>query len=281
MSGRFLASEIFAEGFSGLMREKEVFFLLGSLLAILNLFYMWPFLDFYIESIELFLAGPEGMAQIESHPLFKEEMTYYLYTFLPYLVVMLIPMAIWVRVVMSGKTSVFEGGAKRFLNRFLWVLWRYICLFGWLILIVGGTAFALIFLTTSLGVALGKGGVGVTIFLVILLYGFIFYVTAVLMVLFYLSLSGEMHDVRLPIHKSFNLMKGNLARAGGFMILTFLVFMVGYSLVFGMMVDMFKDTPSGIMMVALFVLFLASSLFNFLLVSFGAGYAIRLVPELR
>ena len=113
------------------------------------------------------------------------------------------------------------------------------------------------------------------------LYVVFIYAALALSLLFYIALHGEARDQRVPIHKCFGAMKGNLLRATGSFVGVAFLFYFLYGLLFVSLSGAILSASTTVITVIFVMLFALSVLFNFALVSFGAVFANKLIPGLR
>lgn len=292
MSGqRISAQEVMSETFAILWREKELLGLLLVLATIFTLLFFWPFLKFYAALLTNF-SLTESMNQDALQQLFGEAdletgAIYFAVLALPFTVIYYGIFAVWSRACVLGKARAMEGGLQALVKRTLWAFWRYICTFGWMLLMVSALVLVAAlfgFLSSSLGVSSGGAGAifGLVVFLVIIsLYVAFFIAVMGLMVLSAISIHGEARDFRLPIHKSFGLMRGNILRAAGLLIALIFIYEIILSFVFVIFLGLLQAGSDWLVILALFFMFAAGSLFNFGFMTYGAVYASRVVPELK
>jgi len=267
---KIIALEVLGEAVKAIIREKQLFALLLSFLAVTSMLLVWPMLDWYILLLESFPDTEAAFSEIEG--LVSDELPYLLFMMIPSLFITLGIIVLWTRAVIGGSGVAFAGGLRALINRTLRVFWRYLCAIA--IMIAAG------FLITALLTLIGADSGLASLVFFLLNSGFLIVMFGVTFLLS-VSLHGEARDIRLPIHKSFLYLKGNLLRAVGAL---FLGIIIIYFIQTTIMVALFGLIVGGStigMFIAFFILFAISGLFNFLWVAFGALYAVKLVPEVQ
>ena len=291
MSGeKIKATDVLAEAFSILWREKELLVLLAALMTVVGLLFLWPLLGMYAEFLAAYMAqGTPDLEALDQFGQSMSEISYIYYLIIPQLLFQMSILTLWTRASILGKGQALDGGLRGLFNRSLWVFWRYICTMGWMLL-MGIAIWVVIFgivLVLGAGGALtgGEGASGALTFLLILLiiplYLVFIFALMGLMFLMSVSIHGEARDLRLPIHKSFGYIKGNLLRGTGVLILFLLgfyfIYIFGVLFIFGI----YLTAPVWVTAIGMFAIFFLGMLFNFAWVTYGAIYASKLVPELR
>jgi len=264
------ALEVLGEALQAMIREKQLFLLLVSFLAITSMILVWPMLDWYVLLLKSFPDTQGALREIEA--LVDEDLPYILFMLVPSLFITFGIVVLWTRAVIGGSAVAFEGGLRPFLNRILRVFWRYLCA---LAIMLGAGVLVMAPLTL-----VGTNN-GIAVLLFFLLYLVFFIVIFGVTVLLSVSLHGEARDIRLPIHKSFLYLKGNLLRAtGGLALGIFIVYIIQSTIMVVLLGLIIGGSTVG-MFFAFFILFVLSGILNFLWVGFGALYAVKLVPELQ
>jgi len=283
------ATDVLAETISILLRERELFLLLGAFIAAVSLIFTWPTMEVNARYLEIYLTTGEFSIDLMNQMNQEVEEAGY-NSYIPYLMTVfhLVVMALWSRASILGRRHALDGGFHDLLKRNLWVIWRFICGIGWMVLLVVPLSL-LIFATFLIpGVASvfsggfdnGEISFSLILFLTVIYSAF----TLVILVLIFLisiSIHGEARDLRLPIHKSFGYMKGNLARAASFLITlllgSYFLFFIGEFLI----LKSYLTTPMLVNLISMFALTFFSMLVTLISYTYGAIYASRLVPELR
>lgn len=292
MSGqRISAQEVMSETFAILWREKELLGLLLVLATIFTLLFFWPFLEFYAALLTNFsLTEPmneDALKQLVGEADLETGAIYFTILALPYTVIYYGIFAVWSRASVLGKARAMEGGLQALVKRTLWAFWRYICMIGWMLLMIGGLMLVG-FLGGLIFGGLGgsSGGAGaifglLMILLIIPLYVAFFIAIMGLVVLSAISIHGEARDFHLPIHRSFRLMRGNILRAAGLLIALIFIYEIILSFVFVIFLGLLQSGSDWLVILALFFMFAAGSLLNFGFMTYGAVYASKVVPELK
>jgi len=265
------ALEILGEAAQAMVDHTRLFVPLLAFLAVVSMIMIWPVLDFYTL---LFKAMPENMEDImaQGEKMLSEDLGYILFMVIPSTLVSMAMIVVWTRAVAGGPSFVFEGGFKAFLPRLGWSLWRYICALG---IMVGAGLIVLLPLT------LAQNASGAAILLFIVLYFLFLYVIFVLVFLLGVSLHGEARDFRLPIHRAYLYLKGNVARGTGGLLLGMLGIYLIQGMLMAILLGLILSDNKLAVMLGFFAMMSVSMLFNFLWIGYGAKYAMRLVPELR
>lgn len=280
---RISASDALGAALQSAKKEWEVFLLLVVFTTLVTMLYYWPTLGAYSETLAGIQAGAAGDERMLEE--MNQHMSYLLIGLIPFLVIYLGAQTVWSRVAVLGRERTLEGGLKALLHRSLWVVWRYVCLIGWVLLLVAVFMLLLAAVMWAAGVSLSgleQGQPpGAAVALLIPLYLVFLAAVMVLVFLFYVALHGEARDVRLPIHACFKAARGNLLRATGLMFLTVLVYAV-IAILFLMFFGIALIGASGLpALIGMAVFMAAGSAFNFIFVGYGAYYATRLVPKLK
>ena len=283
------ATDVLRETISILLRERELFLLLGALIAAVSLIFTWPTMEVNARYLEIYLTTGEFSIDLMNQMNQEVEEAGY-NSYIPYLMMVfhLVVMALWSRASILGRRHALDGGFHDLLKRNLWVLWRFICGIGWMFLLF--VPLSLLFVATfsipsvaslfSGGFDNGEISFSLILFLIVIYSAF----TLVFLVLIFLtsiSIHGEARDLRLPIHKSYGYMKGNLFRAASFLIPLLLG---SYFLVFigeFLIIKSYLTTPMLVNLIGMFALTFFSMLATLTSYTFGAIYASKLVPELR
>lgn len=276
------AFETIGETFSIIWREKQLGLLLIAFLSIVTLIFFWPILDWYVASLTDFSFTAESDPVVPQQ--IKDNMGYLFLGYLPWTFLMLAPLVLWSRASIGGTGIALEGGFMALLKRTLWVLWRYVCFIGWVLLFTLGfvVVFYLVGIVTGISSANGDLSLSATAWFFIIL-GYIVFLIAIIALtfLYSVSLHCEARDFRLPIHKSFIAMKGNLVRATGALLAAIVVFYVVYILFTSVFIGAIVAASTWMTIIGLFFLFALGNIYNFIWISYGALYAAKLVPELK
>ncbi len=281
------ATDVLRKTVSILLRERELFLLLGAFIASVALIFTWPALEINARFIATYLQTGsisfDLMTQLNQEA--KEVGNTYFSILL--IIVHLAIMAIWSRASILGTKQAVAGGLQPFLNRFLWVLWRALCGMGWMFLLI--LFLILLFMVLPINpetlIGFSEDPLNNTSFSFNLFMGVIIVIFSIpLMVLIFLtsiSIHGEARDIRLPIHKSFKFMKGNLLRGAGVIIA--LLFAANILLFFGevFILKSYFTVPIWVTFIGIFAITFLSMLVTLISYTFGAVYASKLVPELR
>jgi len=284
------ATDVLAEAFSILWREKELLVLLAALMTVVGLLFLWPLFGIYAEFLAAYMAqGTPDLEALDQFGQSMSEISYIYYLIIPQLMFQMSILTLWTRASILGKGQVLDGGLKILIKRGLWVFWRYICSMGWMLLMTLAIWVVIIGITLVLGASGAmtgdEGASGAITFLLILLIIplYLVFIFALMGLTFLMSVSihGEARDLRLPIHKSYGYIKGNLLRGTGVLILFLLgfyfIYIFGVLFVFGI----YLTAPVWVTAIGMFAIFFLGMLFNFAWVTYGAIYASRLVPELK
>lgn len=264
------ALEVLGEALQTMIREKQLFLLLISFLAITSMMLVWPMLDWYVLLLESFPDTQGALAQIE--PMIAEDLPYLLVMIIPSLFISLGIIVLWTRAVIGGAAIAFEGGFRPFLNRILRVFWRYLCAMG---IMLGAGVLVMVPL-----MLVGSNN-GIAILLFVLFYVVFIMVMFGVTMLLAVSVHGEARDIRLPIHKSFMYLRGNLLRATGALFLGMFIVYIIQSTIMMVLLGLMTGGSTVGLFIAFFILFAVSGILNFLWIAFGALYAVKLVPEVQ
>lgn len=284
MSGtKISAIEVLGDALTAVWREKELAGLLMALLAVLNLIILWPIMEWYLSVLPSLFKGVTPSEQDVTA--LEDNMSYIFWMIAPMLVAGVAAIVLWTRAVTGGTSVAFEGGFKALIRRILWTLWRYLCGVGWMLLILVPFAFfaGLVFGTAGIG-ASGQGGGGATalsILALMVMYLVILFASFAISFLMMVSFQGEARDLRLPIHRSFSLARGNILRSAGVMLLALLGFYIVSAMVGALFGAALFSGSTILQGIALFVLFFLGHIMNFVFIGYGALFAVRLVPELK
>ena len=281
---RIAATEVFMQSFSIAWREKTLVIPLASFIAILSMIFLWPVIDAFFAAWAGALEGRQ--IQQEELSTFTRMWSYFVVVGFAVWLLQLAAYVIWSRASILGYRAAMQDGAAAMVKRGLWMLWRWICGIGWMMVLalagglVLGILMALGGISSSSG---GSGGAGIALMVLLLFPGYValFLAVSALSVLIMVSIHGEVRDVRLPIHQSFGFMKGNLLRAAGTYILITIFAQVGLSPFFAVFFLNTGGELSLFGMAGVFILFFAATVMGLIWVSFGALYAVRLVPALK
>lgn len=288
-SERISALGTLGETFLILLRERQLFLLLVAFLSVITLIFLWPILDWYTALFADFSISLEP--DPATNQMILDNMGYITLAYIPFIFFMMAPLVLWSRASIGGTGIALEGGISTLLKRTFWVVWRYICLIGWILLLT----LALVIIVFIIGMIFGISGAGFSggdptlaagdaaqtmIALLIPFYLIFLIVIFALMILFSVSLHGEARDFRLPIYKAFGHMRGNLMRATGGFLLAVLGFYFIYILFAFVFIGAILSASFWLTIIGLLFMFAFANLYNFMWVTFGALYASKLVPEL-
>ena len=281
--------DVFSEMIAITKREKELFLLLGGFIASIGLIFNWAYYEVYARYIQVYFETGANYFTIitDMNAELAEGGTNILGSFFLFLIHLAI-MAIWSRASILGTRQALAGGMGLLINRYGWVLWRFICGMGWMFLVSFIIIILFIFLPINPETLMGTSGdyQGVSpeiafspLFIIVTLI-FLLPMFAVIF-LTSISIHCESRDVRLPIHKSFKYMKGNFMRAASFLILLFIgsFVILFYGEIF--VLKFYFSVSSWFSFVGVFAITMLSTLFTLLSYTYGALYASKLVPELR
>ena len=279
---RISAFNTLGETFSIIWREKQLFILLIAFLSIVSLIFLWPILDWYVALLTDFSVSSELDPATTRQII--DNTGYVFIWYIPFIYFILAPLVLWSRASIGGTGIALEGGFMALLKRTLWVLWRYVCFIGWVLLFTLGfvVVFYLVGIVTGISSANGDLSLSATAWFFIIL-GYIVFLIAIIALtfLYSVSLHCEARDFRLPIHKSFIAMKGNLVRATGALLAAIVVFYVVYILFTSVFIGAIVAASTWMTIIGLFFLFALGNIYNFIWISYGALYAAKLVPELK
>lgn len=282
---RISAFNTLGETFSIIWREKQLFILLIAFLSIVSLIFIWPLLDWYVPVLADYSVG-SGLDPATTE-LIMDDLGYIFIGYIPFLFFTLAPLVLWSRASIGGTGLAMEGGFMALLKRTLWVLWRYVCFIGWALLLTLALfiVFFLVGIVTGFSGALLESGdpsQSATALLFIIPLYIVFLIAIIALTFLYsVSLHGEARDFRLPIHKSFIAMKGNLVRATGALLAAIVVFYVVYILFTSVFIGAIVAASTWMTIIGLFFLFALGNIYNFIWISYGALYASKLVPKLK
>ncbi|MCH8081053.1 MAG: hypothetical protein IID52_01535 [Proteobacteria bacterium] len=259
--------------------------MLIAFLSVVSLIYMWPMLDWYVPLMTDF--SPEAGLDPATTQQIMDDMSYLFVGLIPFLFFLSAPFVIWSRASIGGTGVAMEGGIGALLKRTLWLVWRFICMFGWMILLVFALSIVLMVIEIFTGISATLTAPGdpsqmwdvllvMIPFYIILMGAFL-----ALSLLYSISMHGEARDFRLPIYKSFRAMKGNLVRATGALMATMVVFYVVNFLVALLFIGTITAASTWLNIIGLFFLFAFSNIYYFIWITYGALYASKLVPELK
>ena len=282
---RISALGTLGEALSIVWRGRQLVLLLIAFLSIVTLIFLWPMLDWYIPLMTDFSVSsetdPAVMQQI------MDDMSYLFVGLIPFLFFLSAPLVNWSRASIGGTGVAMGGGMGALLKRTLWLVWRYICLIGWMILLVFALSIVLMVIEIFTGISATLTAPGdpsqmwdvllvMIPFYIILMGAFL-----ALSLLYSVSMHGEARDFRLPIYKSFRVMKGNLLHATGVLMATMVIFYVVNFLVTLLFIMAILAASTWLNIIGLFFLFAFGNIYNFIWVAYGALYASKLVPELK
>jgi len=299
------ARDILVETFAILWWERKLLGILTPISVVLMLIWIWPTIEINIEIWKAIqntdLQNIDAMSSIMSE--YQAEIfqnTKQMLILLPFMAFLFILLAvIWSRASILGSAKIFEGGLRPLLIRTLKTLWRYICAVGWMLLSM--LAFLPLWMillpTMSLeNITANQNPYEINPFdfflqwQIILMYLTMFFIVGTIYFLSSFAIHGESRDFRLPIHTSFKATKGNRLRALGLIVILYLVFQ-GWLLVAQLTLidwnvfDPTKLFPTESSLTLYLVLsgfgYVTSFLLGYALLTLGAIYASKLVPELR
>ncbi|MCH8322044.1 MAG: hypothetical protein IIB64_03085 [Proteobacteria bacterium] len=282
---RISAIGTLSEALSIVWQGRQLVLLLIAFLSVVSLIYMWPMLDWYVPLMTDF--SPEAGLDPATTQQIMDDMSYLFVGLIPFLFFLSAPFVIWSRASIGGTGVAMEGGIGALLKRTLWLVWRFICMFGWMILLVFALSIVLMVIEIFTGISATLTAPGdpsqmwdvllvMIPFYIILMGAFL-----ALSLLYSISMHGEARDFRLPIYKSFRAMKGNLVRATGALMATMVVFYVVNFLVALLFIGTITAASTWLNIIGLFFLFAFSNIYYFIWITYGALYASKLVPELK
>ena len=282
---RISAIGTLSEALSIVWQGRQLVLLLIAFLSVVSLIYMWPMLDWYVPLMTDF--SPEAGLDPATTQQIMDDMSYLFVGLIPFLFFLSAPFIIWSRASIGGTGVAMEGGIGALLKRTLWLLWRFICMFGWMILLIFALSIVLMVIEIFTGISASLTAPGdpsqmwgvllvMIPFYIILMSAFL-----ALSLLYSISMHGEARDFRLPIYKSFRAMKGNLVRATGALMATMMIFYVVNFLVALLFIGTITAASTWLNIIGLFFLFAFSNLYYFIWITYGALYASKLVPELK
>ncbi|HXV73300.1 MAG TPA: hypothetical protein VD713_01085, partial [Sphingomonadales bacterium] len=130
--------------------------------------------------------------------------------------------------------------------------------------------------------AVNPQGISGTGWLVLVLIYAVFGFGATLaLAVFNVSLHAEARDQRLPIHRSFAAMRGNLLRAAGLLFALMILFYVIFSVILFVGGLALIGSSGVLSLVGIVLSFAIGNAWNFLAAAYGAFFAVRVVPELK
>lgn len=282
---RISAIGTLSEALSIVWQGRQLVLLLIAFLSVVSLIYMWPMLDWYVPLMTDF--SPEAGLDPATTQQIMDDMSYLFVGLIPFLFFLSAPFIIWSRASIGGTGVAMEGGIGALLKRTLWLVWRFICMFGWMILLIFALSIVLMVIEIFTGISATLTARGdpsqmwdvllvMIPFYIILMGAFL-----ALSLLYSISMHGEARDFRLPIYKSFRAMKGNLVRATGALMATMMIFYVVNFLVALLFIGTITAASTWLNIIGLFFLFAFSNLYYFIWITYGALYASKLVPELK
>ncbi len=282
---RISAIGTLSEALSIVWQGRQLVLLLIAFLSVVSLIYMWPMLDWYVPLMTDF--SPEAGLDPATTQQIMDDMSYLFVGLIPFLFFLSAPFIIWSRASIGGTGVAMEGGIGALLKRTLWLVWRFICMFGWMILLIFALSIVLMVIEIFTGISATLTAPGdpsqmwdvllvMIPFYIILMGAFL-----ALSLLYSISMHGEARDFRLPIYKSFRAMKGNLVRATGALMATMVVFYVVNFLVALLFIGTITAASTWLNIIGLFFLFAFSNIYYFIWITYGALYASKLVPELK
>ena len=282
---RISAIGTLSEALSIVWQGRQLVLLLIAFLSVVSLIYMWPMLDWYVPLMTDF--SPEAGLDPATTQQIMDDMSYLFVGLIPFLFFLSAPFIIWSRASIGGTGVAMEGGIGALLKRTLWLVWRFICMFGWMILLIFALSIVLMVIEIFTGISATLTAPGdpsqmwdvllvMIPFYIILMGAFL-----ALSLLYSISMHGEARDFRLPIYKSFRAMKGNLVRATGALMATMMIFYVVNFLVALLFIGTITAASTWLNIIGLFFLFTFSNLYYFIWITYGALYASKLVPELK
>lgn len=284
MSGeKIKATDVLRETFSIVLKERELFLLLGGLITVITILFVWPEMESTAVLLESYknqdLTDP---LTIEENMQRMSEAFADFILFLPLLFIQYGIMAFWSHASILGKSLAREGGIKSLFKKSLRVFWRLICSMGWVLLIMV-VAFIIIMIFTF--ILMGTGLIGVSsdfiYFILSLPMAVFIFILFGLVFLLSVSIHGEIRNLRLPIYKSFQYMKGNLVRATGLVTSLMVGFYFLHYLGTDNIYENYFTSPQWVSVLGMLALTFFATLLNLGAMTFGAIYASKLVPELR
>jgi len=284
---RISALAVLKETVTLMVREWRLFFILTASLSVLTVVFFWPVLDLYAE----FLA-PEvsaGAIDEETSGLILDRITYLAFLIWPYLFLTYGALVIWSRAAIGGATIAFDGGLQALLLRTARAFWRLFCGLGWVLLIGLGTFIVILFLLALLAIAgvvsVNPDAVGevppLVMALLFPMFVVVFVAVGLVTMLISVSIHAESREISLPIHHCFRLMKGNRISAGGTFFLVGLLYEIFFTVISVALVGTFSTGPLWLFIPGFFFLFIFGMAIQLVWISYGAVYAILLVPEIK
>lgn len=284
---RISALAVLKETVTLMVREWKLFFLLTAFLSLLTVIFFWPVLDLYAE----FLA-PEASAEAideETTALILDRISYLAFLIWPYLFLTYGALVIWSRAAIGGTAIAFDGGHQALLLRTAKAFWRLFCGLGWVLLVGLGAFIIILFFLALLAIAgivtvnPEAGGEVPPLVMALLLPMFVIVFVAVGMITMLISVSihAESREISLPIHRCFHLMKGNRISGGGTLFLVGVLYEIFFTLIAVALVGTFSNGPLWLFVPGFFLLFIFGMAIQLVWISYGAVYAILLVPEIK
>lgn len=272
------AGDVLGDALKACGREKEVMLLLAALMGVVFLIGFWPLLDTY-SLIMVGKGNPEELVRLLLQDIQDNRWLVGLLC-VAYLFVAIAVSMVWTRVCVLGRGAAFAGGPEQFLRRTARVFWRTLCAVGWILLFMGLALLPLAGLSKNPGAG-GQGAGALVVLSTIALAAVAIAAALAVSMLTPIAVHGEARDIRVPIHRAFGLMRGNLARAAGLLFLVVLAFEIGLGTVFAIIGPAVLEAGGWFMLLGNFLLAAAGVLVQFLIGAYGAYFAVRVVPALR
>jgi len=277
------ATDVLRETISIVLKERELFLLLGGLLTVITFMFIWPDMESTVLLLESYKnQDPSDPLTIEENMQRMSEGFADFILYLPLLFIQYGIMGFWSHASILGKSLVREGGINSLFKRSLWVFWRLICSMGWVLLIMVA---AFIIIMIFLFILMGTGLIGVSsdfiYFILSLPLAVLIFIISGLIFLLSVSIHGEIRDLRLPIYKSFQYMRGNLVRATGLVTSLMVGFYFLHYLGTDNIYENYFTSPLWVSVLGMVALTFFATLLNLGAMTYGALYASKLVPQLK
>ncbi len=284
---RVSALAVLKETMTIIFKERGLFFQLISLLSILTILFFWPVLDLYAEFLTP--GTSPDLFDEETSAIIFDRIYYLAFLIWPYLFLTYGALVIWSRAAIGGTGVAMDGGRKALFIRTARAFWRLLCGLGWILLVGLGSFIVVFFLLTLLGIAgiatVNPDAGGEIPGLIIVLLAPMYILSGIAVVLITLliavSIHAESREVSLPIRRCYHLMKGNRLRAAGVLFLVGLVYEFFFMVLSAVVIGAFIDASLVFFVLGFFILFMLGLAYQLVWITYGAVYAITLVPELK
>lgn len=136
----FSFMDAFKRAYAHMQLEWQVVFLVGILYSILDLLIHAPILTSYLTSLNADALSQSGGGLVgdggSRSPDSKPELTvgYAEFAYIPMFLVGAMGHTFWGRFLLLGRDKIFTGGYGDYMSRVFQVMWRVICLIGWLVI---------------------------------------------------------------------------------------------------------------------------------------------------